>query len=144
MAALETHTYDHKLRNYAQRIESDIKTIPWLVPNILPFSQAIEECKLQLSATKEEKGWNKDHAMKTLDLFASGQGNHDGTNDLNVETIFPVIWAAVRSLRQRGMTEKDVELTTLGFWEQLADVTGSGSCPQGRVARLLNLYGLLY
>ena len=140
MVSVHTHSYDGKLKHYKTWMEEDKKQVSWLLSNTLSFEKALAECKIE-NDKRECSTDKKARTAHCLLLFASKTGNYDPTSDLSVEMVFPVIWAAIRSLPSR-IPEKDCFITKEGFFEQLADVI-QGSCAQGRVTRLLNYYSLI-
>ena len=141
-ALLNTHSYDGKLLFWKSKLIEDQKKYTWLGPEIFSFDVSIQESKLWLLSLKKEKKVNCESALQSLLLLAvGGPGNHDLSNDLNVEDIYPIIWASIRSLNKRLSAEEAIPTHAL-FIEQLGDIQ-NGSCPQGRIFRLLMCYGLI-
>ena len=74
-------------------------------------------------------------ARATLELFKNDSKNNVDCNGLNVEDIFPRVWRRVEKLNL---------LNSLYILEQLADVTDSGKCNNGRINRLVQIYFCLF
>jgi hypothetical protein len=131
---LNTHYYDGKLKSYKEKLNEVIKKrIDEKKQNLFSFDESLEQAKkyVMSHATSE----NQHFALQTLKLFENSKdlNNFDGTNEISVEDIFPILWIT--------LVEISSEITFNGFIEQLADVIRFGSCAQGRVIRLLNFAG---
>ena len=139
--SLNTHFYDGKLGHWKEKLEKDKEKHAWLASHLLPFSDALKESKQFLISRLEQKKGDTAQALKALDLLGSLGSNADPTSDLTVSDVFPIIWAAIRSLEER-MTSEEAEITRSLFVEQVGDIM-AGSCIQGQIYRLLMCYGLI-
>lgn len=99
-----------------------------------PLPQVLQEIAhfVQMSSvfsTHLQKG-----AIDTLYLFHRDAKNNVDANGVNVENLLPLIWRRI---------DKRDHAAVLYFVEQLADVSQSGPCSNGRINRLLQLYSAL-
>jgi len=84
------------------------------------------------------KSLNKDHALVTqvdacLELFLNNHaGNYDFSDNIHISQLLPSIFVKIAKAEEPSDTNF--------IWEQLADIITMGSCPQGRVKRLLQIY----
>eukprot|EP01123_Difflugia_compressa_P013979 TRINITY_DN6832_c0_g1_i1.p1 TRINITY_DN6832_c0_g1~~TRINITY_DN6832_c0_g1_i1.p1 ORF type:complete len:134 (+),score=26.10 TRINITY_DN6832_c0_g1_i1:31-402(+) len=105
----------------------------------LTFNQV--ECNIDFETTikeitesvQEYPDTLKNNCLKCLVLFQRARGNMDDRNNISVRQILPVAWEKVKSAD---------EGTQLIFFEQLQDIVTKGSCPQGRVTRLMQFVGI--
>jgi len=81
---------------------------------------------------------NKNHdyipqVSKTLNLFLRDRArNFDASDGVHLSQLLPNIIAHIEK-----STDKD---DTNYIWEQIADITSSGPCAQGRIKRLIQIY----
>ena len=123
----QTHDYDTKLEiPYREYLELDNKEL--IEPE--PFEQVIEEikqCILSLDRNRYKK-----HMLGTINLLlGENSGNYDDKNKINVRDLLPRTWRFVKLYDNSGLE---------CFLEQLADITSSGPCSQGRVTRIFQFY----
>lgn len=120
----ETHGYDGQIGLlYRQALILDQST------SLLKFEQAMNlvESWIDLSTKK-----NNPHLVAILDLLRSDpHGNYDSVNQIHVEELLPRVVSIVKDFESTG-----IDL----FLQNLAEIHELGSCPQGRVTRLLGFY----
>lgn len=83
---------------------------------------SLEQCVQEVTSKCADS-----HALQAVQLIASGVGNMDNSNNLCATYVFRASWERVR----------DIEQLFPLYFEQLADIVLSGSCPQGRTTRLM-------
>jgi len=72
------------------------------------------------------------HVKKAVSLMKTDRRNNkDPANGINVEELLPKVW--------RFVMEYEMDAAKV-FYEQLAEISSSGSCAQGRSTRILNHY----
>lgn len=79
-------------------------------------------------------GASRQHILNTLKLFETDknkENNYDHANDIRVEELLPRVMSVVESFDDSG---KKLFLMVIG------EISSMGSCPQGRITRLLEFY----
>lgn len=125
----QTHDYDTKLEiPYRKYLEIDNHELT----DPQPFEQVIDEIKQCIMSLNKNKNKYKKQMLDTTDLLLNGnQNNYDDKNRINVKDLLPRTWRFVKLYDSSGLE---------CFLEQLADITSSGSCSQGRVTRIFQFY----
>lgn len=124
MEKLNTHFYDHQIKkNYDELIARD------QVPPTADFHHTVGE---MIQYVQQFPGHPrlKQQAHASLMLFLRDSKNNMDHNGIRVEDLLPRIWA--------HMNTQEVY-----FLEQLADISASGPCNNGRINRLLQIYACL-
>ncbi len=123
MKKLNTHYYDGKLHPRFIQLQESLKNtkLPTLNQCFIEINQLINSSKLSKSQKKI--------AINMLNKLKSKQGNYDQKNNIHVHQLLPLIWSKVKNYDQSAQSI---------FLEQLIDIN-NGQCPQGRVARLIQL-----
>ena len=117
----DTHSYDNKLHE----IISQIKTIP----QSFTFQESIQEI-IHLNNTLQHP--HKSQVLQTINLFTNdSEKNYDPINRISVEDLLVRLVPIIKTWEQSAQ---------LIFLEQLSDIYTSGSCPQGRCTRLIQLF----
>lgn len=135
--SLNTHDYDGKWYQELLEVKSRYSTIV-----LNSFETCLSEIRTEANKGSityvDSSSSNKNEitvsikvpsVIATLDLFERKAGNHDTSNNVSVEELLPIAWYNAN---------KDTELKPY-FYEQLADIFDSGSCPQGRTTRLFQI-----
>lgn len=128
--SLNTHDYDNNAREiYSALVAADPKKneplteFPIVLQQVFIFIQSFRG-PVQL----------KNNAHLALILFKQDTKNNRDQSGLTVEDILPRIW--------RLLDRSDHD-SILYFVEQLADIKTMGSCNNGRINRLLQVYNCL-
>jgi len=122
MKKLNTHFYDGQLTQRYNEIKKMLdKECLTLNQCFNEIEELIEKSNLPLNQIKI--------ANFMLNLLKNKNGNYDSANKIHVHDLLPYVWTKVRDYDDSG---KQL------FLEQLIDIRG-GTCPQGRVARLIQL-----
>lgn len=119
--SINTHDYDYKLRDIAQKIKEDNKNIT------MTYKEALELTLVM----NEQINNNNGIVIKTINMF-NDKKNYDPTNCISVEELLPIIVDKINKCTDN----KDLKKIYL---EQLSDIYTRGSCAQGRCTRLLQL-----
>ena len=126
MRKLNTHFYDGQLHPRFLEIQSAIL-------NPLSLDQSYVEIIQLIDTTLENT--SKQQATKIIQQLKTDRGkpaNYDSKNQIHLDLLLPLVWTCVK--------EYDFSGKSL-FLEQLIEMKG-GMCPQGRVARLLQMVEL--
>lgn len=118
---LETHKYDGTIGQIYHQLPTHTST--------LSFEQSIAliEQWLATSAITDQH-----HINRAIDLIKHDRaGNYDPINRINVEDLLPKVVEIVRHFESSG-----IDL----FLQNLGEISELGSCPQGRITRLLSFY----
>lgn len=126
-----THDYDTRIKPlYKQYIEEDDE----LLIEPISFEETIKEIKEEIN--KCTLDLIKGHALNTINIIERDNGipnsqNYDNLNDIYIEDLLRRTWRFIKHYcdDSRGF-----------FIEQLADITTSGSCSQGRITRVYQFY----
>jgi hypothetical protein len=123
----QTHDYDSRLetpyRNYLEIDNQELVEPP-------SFEQVIEEIEKQILSL--DKNRYKKYMSDTISLLKNNKiDNYDEKNKINVVDLLPRTWRFVKLYDKSGIE---------CFLEQLADITSSGPCSQGRVTRIFQFY----
>lgn len=101
---------------------TDTHSYDGLLPPLLEVPQmTLAECLVQIRAQCSDP-----FALEALKLIESGVGNYDESNKLDAADVLRAGWERIRDTEVRSV-----------YFEQLADIVRSGSCPQGRTTRLI-------
>ena len=117
---MDTHAYDGVIRyaELAARDDAELNPPPSWDETIQALVEAARGHPLEVPC------------LETLRLLLHDtDNNHDPLNGVRVEDLLPRTWRFVRHY-------EDLD----AFLEQLADVSVSGPCAQGRVVRLFQFY----
>jgi len=137
---LNTHDYDGRLTIYRQLIEQDDAEL--IAPD--PFDKVLDEILQVLPSVNMDfyhpghrdyipSETLKMHVKTTVRKLQTERGsNHDGSDNINIEDLLPRVWRFVRKYEINGAAKV--------FYEQLAAITWSGPCPQGRAKRIMQFY----
>ena len=127
-SSINTHHYDGKLKLvYKRCVEIDNRELQ----KPKSFEITLREIEKVLPQIKLPQN-QQEYVTNTIKLFRTDKaGNMDKANNINVEDLLPRVWRFVRHY--------EVSAGRV-FYEQLGEITKSGSCAQGRTTRLLNLY----
>lgn len=123
MELTETHYYDGKLKDYAERlfhgIEKGSQTFEQVCRDFQEWAQKVNapQAKITLEFLLKEKGHNL-----------------DPTDNLNAEDLLILIWEKIKG------SPEDYSY----IFEQLGDITTSGPCLMGRSKRLFQVFIALY
>jgi hypothetical protein len=129
MKKLNTHYYDGKLKERFHEIRESVpKSVE--LPSLSICYQEMDVLICSTTNLRTRRIANK--VMRTLEADTGSAKNHDATSDINVDDLIPLVWYYVRNYDISG---KDL------FIEQIAEIQG-GMCPQGRVARLIQMVEL--
>lgn len=124
-SSLDVHTYDTHLTDYYKEHILPRLQRPDLTDPIVILSQWREA--VARDAPARAAAVNRTLQILTQDGNNIGL-NHDPANEIHVYSLVQAL-----SLTQATWDEG----TWLLFWEQLADVSDFGPCPQGRTTRLM-------
>ena len=127
--SLDTHFYDTKLKPYAQKIIKNQDT------NRNEFMYCISEMRRKLDLSTNTSGI-RGYVLQTLDLLERNYTqNVDPSDNLDSSFLFIKIFDKIY---------KEPANDLYYIFEQLADVSSSGPCLQGRSKRLFQVYKCLY
>lgn len=126
---LDTHFYDTKIRPYAQKIISNQDT------NRNEFMYCIDGMRRKLDMASNTRDI-RTYVIQTLNLLEQNYGqNVDSSDNLNSSFLLIKIFDKIY---------KEPANDLYYIFEQLADVSSSGPCLQGRSKRLFQIYKCLY
>jgi hypothetical protein len=135
--SLNTHDYDKDARIiYEDLIAADPQKNEPLLPFPIVLQQLLNLIN-SLPSKSTEMILIKKQACQTLILFKNDPVNNKDQYGLTVEDILPRIWRAYLTQKQK------IEDNILYFIEQLSDIKTMGSCNNGRINRLLQVYNCL-
>ena len=123
---LETHSYDGKLRDLANRIDEGIEYIPSVKLT------AFNDLKHMIVNNNEVSDFQKLKALQAVNLIIinmHNSSNIDPTNSVKADDLLMILY----------FKTKKVPEFIKPLIEQLHDIIISGQCPQGRCTRLLQL-----
>ncbi|MEX0596282.1 MAG: hypothetical protein WD512_07255, partial [Candidatus Paceibacterota bacterium] len=125
MKKLNTHHYDGQLHTLYREIEGMVKDPPSLETTYQEISELIN------SLLADDKKARKDthNILNILRTSTGTSANYDGSNNINVDKLLPLVWACVK--------EYDNSAKII-FLEQIQEMR-NGLCPQGRTTRLIQL-----
>lgn len=135
--SLNTHDYDKDARHV---YESLILADPKKNEPLIPFTIVLQQIFLFIQSYKPQKQTHqelhmlKNHAYQTLVLFKQDPTGNRDQSGLTVDDILPRVW--------RALDRSDHD-SIIYFVEQLADIKTMGSCNNGRINRLLQVYNCL-
>ena len=127
----QTHDYDGKLhQEYERLIKKDKR-------EVLGFDETLDQIFFDLKRLRDKYSKFKGDSNTVLAgltlLNEDRKKNYDDKNDIRVEELLPRVWNCVKEYDDNGK---------FVFYEQIADIIVSGSCPQGRTTRLFQFYSL--
>ena len=129
MKKLNTHYYDGRLKKLFHEIQDSVpKSVE--LPSLDVCYRDMDILISEHQNLRIRRIANK--VMRTLDADRGTPKNLDTTSDVNVDDLIPYVWHYVKDYDQSA---KDL------FIEQMAEILG-GMCPQGRVARLIQMIEL--
>lgn len=120
---LDTHYYDGKLKNRFAALQQKVTSHVSLDICWREIKELIDARLRRNRHSVAMMIWNR------LKADLESASNFDQRSGIRVEDVLPLVWTLVREWDDSG---KDA------FLEQWVDIKG-GMCPQGRVARLLQM-----
>jgi hypothetical protein len=125
MKKLNTHHYDGQLNTLYREIESMVKDPPSLETTY----QEITELINTLLADNKKVRKDTQNILNILQTSTGTPANYDGSNNINVDKLLPLVWACVKDYDNSAK---------MIFLEQIQEMK-NGLCPQGRTTRLIQL-----
>lgn len=123
-----THDYDGLLKDpYRKYIIDDDDELE----SAISFEETLNE--IDLFVTKmDNSNEHKASVLTTIALLRRDRGqNYDDRNDINIEDLLPRTWRFIKYYDELGIQ---------CFLEQMIEISTSGPCAQGRIARVFQFY----
>lgn len=125
--SIDTHSYDYKFKDIYKNL---LKIDNYNLSKPKDLKTTLDEIYTRITSLPPENHTN--HAIRSIKLIYYDQLNNiDITNNIDLSDLLTRAWRFIKYYEDSSFQI---------FVEQLSEIYSQGSCPQGRVIRILQFY----